>query len=160
MFFSMISFIFYKILIDEELENKITIRLILEKFLNSQYGRYIEMISVILSFFSSTLYIVSTYISGGITWIDPLDIVIMSFYLVELSIRLIAASHPFHFIISVWSIVDLSTIIPLLFIEKKNEYNILVQFLNISRILRMLRVVRFVNKYYKTADSEFSSVSK
>jgi hypothetical protein len=76
---------------EEDFENKVTIRIVLEKFLTSKYGKYIEYMSGSLSFFSALLYIISTYLDEGISWEDPLDIVVMSLFLGEYTVRLIAA---------------------------------------------------------------------
>lgn len=89
----------------------------------------------------------------------------MFLFLFEYVIRLIAAQHPFAFLIGVWSIVDLLTIAPLLFFAFLNEDfndqdNVFRKMLNITRILRLLRVVHYINKNYKPGDSEFSGVSK
>lgn len=134
--------------------------MLLEKVLTSQYGKWIELISSSLSLISSVLYVVSTYVNDPISWQETFDVIIMSLFLVEYVFRLFASAHPFHYIISTHSIVDLATIAPLLFFQRADTDMNYMKAFNISRIFRVLRVVRYINKYYKTADSEISSVSK
>lgn len=64
-----------------------------------------------------------------------------------------------HFLTEIWSIVDVSCIIPIIFIFS-NEYGTegFQIFLNITRIFRFLRVIRYIQKYYKAGDNEFKGV--
>lgn len=62
------------------------------------------------------------------------------------------------------SFVDLCTMIPIIFIksvyEKDDEKLIISQLLNISRVIRIYRVIRYLDKNYKSVDSEVSNVRK
>jgi hypothetical protein len=99
----------------------------------------------------------------------PLDYAIIAVYLFEYALRLFSAPHPFHFLITVQSLVDLCTIYPIVYIKDINgptvsslEYQVGedVKFWYVSKVLRLLRVVRFLSNNYKAADSEFSNVNK
>lgn len=61
------TFIFKIKFKDEDIESTVSIRLYIEKFLNSRYGKLIELISSMLSLFSTVLYISSTYSGNEIT---------------------------------------------------------------------------------------------
>lgn len=50
--------------------------------------------------------------------------------------------------LSVWSLVDLATILPIFFISQRDPVDYLSKIVNISRIVRFLRVVKVINKYY------------
>lgn len=75
------------------------------------------MFSALGSFISCMFYIVSTYIDNGISFLEYIDIAIMCVYLLEYLLRLFAAQHRFQFVFSVWSLVDLATILPIFFIS-------------------------------------------
>lgn len=55
----------------------------MEKILNNKTGKYIEMISTFLSFFSSLIYVVGDYTPEKVEWFDQIDWGILSFYLFE-----------------------------------------------------------------------------
>ena len=75
---------------DEE-EEKVSFRLILEKFLNSKYGKYFEILSGVTSLLSTIIFIISTYLQNGFLWQNTMDIAVCSIFLVEYLIKLTAA---------------------------------------------------------------------
>ncbi|KAL4472400.1 hypothetical protein ABPG74_018349 [Tetrahymena malaccensis] len=135
------------------------LRLHIESLLNSKYGKQIETVSCILSFFSSTLYIVSTYVT--ISFLKEIDIIVIVLYSFELCLKLYVSQHRLHFLMEIWSIVDIFCIIPITMLFSSVQYNQGFQiYLNITRIFRFLRVVRYIQKYYKAGDSEFKGVQR
>ena len=58
----MVSKNFLLIFIVDDIEMKTTLRQILEKFITSKYGQYIEIFSTFISLVSCIIYVVSTYI--------------------------------------------------------------------------------------------------
>ncbi|KAL4463512.1 hypothetical protein ABPG72_007613 [Tetrahymena utriculariae] len=135
------------------------LRLHIESLLNSKYGKQIETVSCILSFFSSTLYIVSTYVT--ISFLKEIDIIVIVLYSFELCLKLYVSQHRLHFLMEIWSIVDIFCIIPITMLFSSVQYNQGFEiYLNITRIFRFLRVVRYIQKYYKAGDSEFKGVQR
>ncbi|EAR83473.2 cation channel family protein (macronuclear) [Tetrahymena thermophila SB210] len=135
------------------------LRLHIESLLNSKYGKQIETVSCILSFFSSTLYIVSTYVN--ISFLKEIDIIVIVLYSFELCLKLYVSQHRLHFLMEIWSIVDIFCIIPITMLFSSVQYQQGFQiYLNITRIFRFLRVVRYIQKYYKAGDSEFKGVQR
>lgn len=116
------------------------------------------MFSALGSFISCMFYIVSTYIDNGISFLEYIDIAIMCVYLLEYLLRLFAAQHRFQFVFSVWSLVDLATILPIFFISQRDDADYLSKIVNISRIVRFLRVVKVINKYYTVNQVYFLNI--
>jgi hypothetical protein len=137
----------------------VTLRLLVEKLLTSRPGRYFEICSATASLFAVVVYIASTY-TGGISWMVSIDLAVMIMYLIEYLLRLFASQHRLVYIVSVWSIVEFATILPLFLISEEGTVPYLTKLLNISRILRFLRVVKVINKYYQIGDNEYSGVSR
>lgn len=77
----------------ENFENRITLRLYIERFLTSRSGRYFEILSAFFSFLTCMIYIISTYLEEGIFWQESLDLAIMSLFLAEYIFRVFAAQH-------------------------------------------------------------------
>jgi len=63
----------------------------LDKFLSEKYGKWIEYFTGLISFGTAFLYILSTYFDDEISWHDTFDIVVMSIFVVEYLLRLLAA---------------------------------------------------------------------
>lgn len=68
-----------------------TLRLLVEKLLTSKYGRYFEIFSATGSLFAVVVYIASTYVTGGISWMESVDLAVMIMYLIEYLMRLFAS---------------------------------------------------------------------
>lgn len=119
-------------------------RLRVESILNSRYGHYMETVSCLLSLMSSTLYVMNTYMAS-ISFMIEIDIIIILLYCFEYSLKLYVSQHRIQFLTEIWSIVDLSCIIPIAFIFTNfSTSQAFVTFLNITRIFRFLRVVRYI----------------
>ena len=141
----------------EDYQNKVTMRFFIEKILTSKFGRYFEIFSACGSFISCVLYIASTYMETGILWLEDIDLVVMIVYFVEYLLRLFAAQHRLQQAFSVWSIVEIVTMAPVFFLQEQSQTPYLTKLINISRILRFLRVVKVITKYYQVI---FTSIIK
>ena len=75
-----------------------------------------EVFSAAGSFFGVSVYIVSTYLDQGISWMENIDLALMVIYLFEFLLKVFASQHRIVFIFSVWSLVELATIAPLFFL--------------------------------------------
>ncbi|CAD8213071.1 unnamed protein product [Paramecium octaurelia] len=144
---------------NDEYENRITLRLYIEKLLNQKVGRYLEIISGIASLASVGIYIVSTYFDS-VEWLATLDIVVCSLYLTEYLLKLFAAQHRLQYIFSDFAIIELLTLFPLFTIQSVGNWNYLQRLINISRILRVFRVVRMINKLQQLSDIEYGGVTR
>lgn len=56
----------------EDFENRVTLRLYIEKVLNQRWGRYLELVSGGASFISCAIYIGSTYFDE-VAWLTIID---------------------------------------------------------------------------------------
>ena len=139
---------------------KISVRQIIEKFLNQKYGRYIELVSSLISLFSCIIWLVQSYVGHKLEWFESVDIAFLIYYLLEYTLRLYTAQNRLNFLFSYWSLIDLATLVPLILIENQNDSITIRQFIEISRIIRILRVVRLLNRIFKIDEGDLSSVSR
>lgn len=102
----------------EDFQNRVTLRSFIEKILTSKLGKYLEIFSAFGSFLGVCVYIVSTYIDGGISWMYSIDLAVMIVYLIEYLLRLFASQHRLVYVFSVWSLVEMATIAPLFFLQE------------------------------------------
>ncbi|KAL4473536.1 hypothetical protein ABPG74_022400 [Tetrahymena malaccensis] len=135
------------------------LRITVERLLTGQSGKLIEYFTAFLSFFSVVYYILSTYITSMVDYLDTLDYIVLIYYISEFGIRLWSAPHSINFLIKASSIVDMLCIWPIFFLHNYSQMSQLGKFIRISRNIRILKVSMFANKHYKSPDSEFSSVS-
>lgn len=105
------------------------------------------------------IYIGTTYFDD-VDWLNTIDTIVCALYLAEYSLKLFAAQHRLLYIISLNSCIDMLTIFPLFVLQEQSKWTYLIRLINISRVLRFLRVVKTINKYYQIGDNEFGGVSR
>lgn len=79
----------------EDYEQKITLRLYVEKYLTSTIGRYFEIFSALGSFVSCLFYIICTYVEELYVYLLYIDFGILIVYIAEFLLRFFAAQHRF-----------------------------------------------------------------
>jgi len=79
------------------------------------------MVTATLAFITASIYLVSTYYEKKyFTWFEILDLVVMFIFLGEFFIKLIT-QHPIHYLLKLSTMVDIITIIPLLWLLLPND---------------------------------------
>ncbi|CAD8072511.1 unnamed protein product [Paramecium primaurelia] len=143
----------------EDFENRVTLRLYLEKLLSQKWGRYLDIVSGFISLTSCMIYLGTTYFNN-VDWLSTIDIIVCSLYLFEYLLKTFAAQHRLQYILEVNSAVELFTLMPLFILQEQDNWDYLTRLINISRVIRFLRVVKTISKYYQVGDNEFGGVNK
>jgi len=133
---------------------KSTFRQILDSILND--GNKKSMIEIISSFCSLAtfiIYIILTYYpKQNIDFLNYIDYAVCSYYNLEFLLNLYLAQHRLMFFISINNIVDLLTSFPPYFAGI--NISIMRKIIELSRILRIIRLSRYVTKHFKNNENE------
>jgi len=129
-------------------------RQILDSLLNDGNRKsLIEMISAICSLSTFVIYIVSTYYpKEKFEMLDYIDYAVCSYYNAEYLLNLYLAQHRLLFMISVNNIVDLITSLPPYMAGINNL--VMKKIIELSRILRIIRLARYITKHFKYNENE------
>ena len=65
---------------------------------------------------------------------------------------MLAAQHRLHFFFDTYSLIELLTITPIIFLSYTSDFTII--YIEIARIIRILRIIRTVNKFIKFGETE------
>ena len=110
---------------------------------------YIKLIIYILSFISFAYYVVCTYINSLFPSLNYIDFFICTIYIFEHLINIILAHHFFFYIISLESLILFLLEIPPFFslLCKDFHLNSFYRFINITRVLRLLKASNIVDLF-------------
>ena len=133
---------------------KSTFRQILDAILNDGNKKsIIEIISSFCSFATFVIYIISTYYpKDKFEILNKIDYAVCSYYNLEFILNLYLAQHRLLFIISVNNIVDLITSFPP-YLAGINS-SLVRKIIELSRILRIIRLSRYITKHFKSNENE------
>ncbi len=133
---------------------KSTFRQILDSILNDGSRKsIIEIISATFSLSTFVIYVISTYYpKNKFEFLTYIDYFVCSYYNAEYLLNVYLAQHRFIFIISINNIVDLITSLPPYMASI--DHLVLKKMIEISRILRIIRLARYITKYFKSNENE------
>lgn len=97
--------------------------------------------------------------SGSMSWFNTLDFIICIIILLEYLLRLYTAQHRLQYLLSPISMVDMLTIVPILVLKPGGAglQNFLIA---TSRLVRVIKGVKILTKFFKIEESEVSSVKR
>jgi hypothetical protein len=136
-------------------DEEISLRVKIEGLLTGTLGKVIDRISLLLSFVSFVIHLTDTYVGGILTKFFWVDVSIMIFYVFEYLLYLYAAQHKMLSILTVTSIVNISTFMPLTFIFYTNNPTTDAIY-KITIVVRFERIVRYLIKLFSTGKNEVS----
>jgi hypothetical protein len=133
--------------------DQVGFRVRLESFLSGRVGTTIELVSLAVSILTVIAHITNTYIGG---WIFRrflyIDVAIMFFYFLEFLLQLYISQHKLLFFFSIYSFISISSFLPLTFVF----YNLNELIYRITLVLRSIRIVRYLLKFFSTIKNEVS----
>ena len=133
-----------------------TLRLLIEKFIVSRnYGFYIDLLSASLCLFSTSVYVMTTYMTETLEWFEITDICISSFLVFEISLWLFIAQHRLNFLLQTSTVMDCIIVLFYWCFVFTNFYYA-QSLVAISRILRFVKVARVFKKYAHISESNIS----
>ena len=137
--------------IEQNIESDINCRQRLTRFLEL-HDRifYMKFVIYVLSFLSFCYYVVCTYIGSLFKSLNYIDFFICAIYILEHLINIILAHHFFLYIISIESLIAFLLEIPPLFsfLCKDFHIDILYRFINITRVLRLLKATYVIDLFW------------
>jgi potassium large conductance calcium-activated channel subfamily M alpha protein 1 len=136
--------------IEQHEENDINCRQRLTRFLELHDRLfYIKLIIYILSFISFFYYVACTYVNSLFPSLNYIDFLICTIYIFEHLINIILAHHFFFYIISMESLILFLLEIPPFFSLLCSDFhlNSFYRFINITRVLRLLKASNIVDLF-------------
>ncbi len=129
----------------------------------STAGKLFEGSMFLLNMFAITLFAIDTYplSEENRILLHTTEVVVVSFFVVEYALRMWVAEHKIRHFFSVYSIIDLASILPILVSLSDLGFFRVVRILRAVRVIRVLRVARVLRfqRAFKSKSTLFGGVS-
>lgn len=129
---------------ETEEEEDVPLRVKIEEFVSGKVELFIDGISLVASVLSFAGHITDTYFPGFYQDFLWFDISVMIFYTSELLLQFYIAQHKFIFLRSDFTLIKISSIVPLSYIFYLKKMDVIYK---ITLVLRSFRIVRYLRKF-------------
>ena len=124
----------------------------------TSHGRLIEGTFFILNFFAIILFIIDTYPLTDIhrAQLHLAEIILVSIFILEYALRMWVAQNKLKHFLSIYSIIDLASILPILAAFTDLGF---LRIIRILRLVRMIRILRF-QRAFKSKNTLFGQFTE